>query len=519
MIKKNVNRSVKSLDFILPAPVGGLNKKDPLSDMPQNDAVVMENYIPMNSVVQLRPGYEKYVSLGDFVNGKKVETLCSCHMENKSKMIAVYDGYAYDVSTASARRFENVQFSRSLCQTVCYRGHLYFMNGADTPKVYYIDDQQAEHFEDWGFVGEGLPSHNIVSAGVSHEFLWFIEQNSTHAWVSEVAGNIAGTLKLFDVAQILKWGGHLMAVFNWTIDGGEGLDDYTCLISSEGELLIYQGYNPNDANHFTLMGSYKFSKPIGYQCVLPLKGDVIIISEDGYLPLSQVLSANNTPGTLAAFSDKINNLVMERAALYKKNDGWQGIIYPKKGYGIFNVPVSNTFEQHVVNLQTGAWCVFKNIRSFCWCLYDENLFFGTDCGICRFDKGYSDNGLAIEGRIEQAYTNLGTNALKKITLIKPRVKATGNFLLVIGTDMDFEDRKISDSVQMEFENKKFAVWNQAVWNADFWQSSGKGKIQGKWIANSATGFKASVVFETKTNANDIQWYETALRMETGTGIL
>lgn len=519
MIKKNVNRHVKSSDVILPAPVGGLNKKDPLSDMSPTDAIVMDNYIPMNGCVRLRPGYEKYVSLGNFESSRKVETLSCYNITGKTKMIAVYGSKAYDVSNPTVHQYENVNFSVSRCQTLLYRGHLYFMNGTDTPKVFYIDDQDQEHFEDWNFSADDLPAHKIISGGVSHEFLWFIEQNSTNVWVSSVAGNISGTLTLFDVGQILKWGGYLVAVFNWTIDGGEGLDDYTCLLTSEGEVLIYKGYNPNDADHFTLMGSYKISKPIGYQCVLPFHGDVIIICEDGYMPLSQVLSSNNAPVAVAAFSNKINDLVMERASLYKKLSGWQGIIYGKKGYGIFNVPVANTFEQHVVNVKTGAWCRFTNIRAFCWCLYDGHLFFGTDNGICIFDKGYSDDGLAIEGTIKQAYTSLGTSALKKITLIKPRLKTIKNLTLIIGTDMDFEDRKISDFVRLNFEDKKYAVWSTSLWNTASWQSFENKKIQGQWIANSATGFKASVVFQTKTNENDVQWFETALRSEVGTGIL
>ena len=519
-MKKNVNMFVKSSDVTLPAPTGGLNKKDPLSDMVLTDAVVMENYIPVSGAVKLRPGYDKYVTLGEFTSSQKVETLCSYSAFGHTKMIAVYGGQAYDVSTSEIKKFENVSFEVSRCQTLLYRGHLYFMNGADTPKVYYIDDEDQEHFENWNFSSlSEIPARKIINGAVSHEFLWFVEQNSTNAWVSSVAGNVSGELTLFDVGQILKWGGYLVAVFNWTIDGGEGVDDYTCLLSSEGEVLIYKGYNPNDADHFTLMGSYKISKPIGYQCVLPYKGDVIIICGDGYMPLSEVLNSNNAPNTTAIFSEKINPLVMERSSLYKNLKGWQGIIYSKKGYGIFNVPVAGTFEQHVINLQTKAWCVFKNIRAFCWCLYHENLYFGSDNGIFKFDSGHSDNGLPIEGKIRQAYTNLGTNHLKKITLIKPVVKATKNLALLIGTDMDFEYRKISGSVKLDFENQSDAVWNKTLWNETLWQTSTDGKIQGKWVANSASGFKISVVFETKTSALDVQWYETALRMETGTGIL
>ena len=160
-----------------------------------------------------------------------------------------------------------------------------------------------------------------------------------------------------------------------TVDGGTGIDDYTCLLSSEGEVLIYKGYNPNDASNWTLMGSYKLSKPIGYQCVMQYQGDVVLITQEGYIPLSKALSTNNTGFSSVAFSDKISGLVSERARFYKDFEGWQSLIYTKRGYGIFNVPLGEQFEQHVINVATGSWCRFTNIRAFCWCLHGSCSFF------------------------------------------------------------------------------------------------------------------------------------------------
>ncbi|HCU59132.1 MAG TPA: hypothetical protein DIC64_04035 [Alphaproteobacteria bacterium] len=516
---KMISRRGKSADFILPAPVGGLNKRDPIISMNQTDAMEMDNYMPLQNSVQLREGYEKYALIGGFEKTKKVETLVSYHTAQTSRMIAVFGGKAYRVTKENAIRYENVAFAKSRCQTVQYQNRLYLMNGVDAPKVYFVDENDAEHFENWAFEGENLPENQIISAAVSHEFLWFVEKNSTRAWVSTVAGNIAGTLKAFDVAQVLKWGGCLQAVFNWTVDGGQGIDDYTCLLSSEGEVLIYKGYNPNDADNWTLVGSYKLGKPVGYQCTMAYQGDVVIICEDGYVPLSKALSANNAGTSTIAFSDKIKGLVSERIGAYKNLEGWQSLIFGKKGYAIFNVPVANSFEQHVININTGAWCKWTNIRAFCWCLYDGELYFGSDNSVFKFGGTYSDNGMAIEGKVMQAYSDLGTNVLKKIPLLKPKIKSSKNFKLKIWTNMDYEDEDTDYYVNIGEKETLTARWNEAKWNEALWQSGKTRRMQGQWVANSATGFKASVVFKTSTSANLIEWFETGLRVETGTGIL
>ena len=289
-----VNRNVKSRDYILPAPIGGLNRRDSLAAMPPQYAIVMDNYIPMDNKIILRSGYNSYVNLGTFVFSTEeksaktgVRTLVSYKKPNDNRLIALYNRKAYNVSSPESIKEFGVEFSSVRCQTVQYKNYLYFMNGLDTPKVFYIDDSDVEHFEDWGFTSESLQPARIVAGAVSKEFLWFVEKNTLKAWYSATAGSIAGELKAFDLSQISKYGGELVAIANWTIDGGVGIDDLTAFITSEGEVLVYSGSNPDDANDWAVKGSYKMSKPIVYKCVLPYQGDIVIISEDGYIPLSK----------------------------------------------------------------------------------------------------------------------------------------------------------------------------------------------------------------------------------------
>lgn len=215
--------------------------------------------------------------------------------------------------------------------------------------------------------------------------------------------------------------------------------------------------------------------------------------------------------------------MLDRTANNKDKEGWQGIIYSKKGYGIFNVPVSQQFEQHVININTGAWCRFTNIRAFCWEEFENKMFFGSDDSVFLFDNSYSDNGVLIEGHIEQAYTNFGTDQLKKVVLLNPKTRSSTNYQLTIYTNMDFEDRNVN-----YFSN--IGTIGQTKWNEAKWSSQRQpdrhqveyaenDEIRSQWIANSSTGFKASVVFKTKTKGNVIEWYDTGIRYQTGTGIM
>lgn len=242
-----------------------------------------------------------------------------------------------------------------------------------------------------------------------------------------------------DFSALVTRGGCLQAVAGWTQDGGQGIDDLTMFITSEGEVLVYAGSDPGNADDWSLKGKYYVSRPIGYRCTFQYRGDVVMISEDGYVPLSQVipLAQGGTAGL--AYSDKIRGLVLERVRDNKNLPGWQGIIYPRGGYALFNVPVRKQFEQHVINLSSGAWCRFTNILSLCWGLLSGRLYFGSETGVYLFDEGYSDNGLHIMGNIHQAYSDFGCGNLKKVQMINPRTKSSTRFALNIYVNTDFDD--------------------------------------------------------------------------------
>ena len=519
MQQRVVTRLSKSVSCTLPAPLKGLNVRDSLADMDVGFAIVMDNYIPLDTRVMLRPGYTEYIKTTD-----KVRTLCEYIKGNTHRFLAVIGNKIYNISSRTApAAYDGITLTEGYCQTAQYKNYLYFVNGVDVPKAYYIDDEGVEHMANWGFSATNLEPEKIVNVSVSKQRLWFVEKNTLRVWYPETAGNISGTLQCFDLAQVCRFGGHLVAVANWTQDGGQGIDDLTVFITSEGEALVYSGDNVNSATDWKLRGSFKINRPIGYLCVVSFQGDVVIISEDGYVPLSKALPMEQANASQFSFSDNIRGLILDRTAKYSNSNGWQGLIYGRRGYGIFNVPVAGQFEQHVINTSTGAWCRWTDIRSLCWGLFNGRLYFGSDAGVFLFDEGWSDNGVAISGAVAQAYNDLGITSLKKILLLNPRTRSSSPFALVIYTNMDMEERSIE--YEESIGSSGLTKWNKAKWSSLIepsgakWSTSNGNLIRSQWIANSSTGYKVSLVFKTKTRGTSIEWFETGIRFQRGEGVL
>ena len=512
-------RNNKSVSITLPAPIKGLNCRDSVADMEAEYALTMDNYIPSDTKVSLRNGYTRYAEFS-----APVSSLIKYISGVYSRLFAVSGHKVWDITHInSIQAIGTSDISNDNFQSAQYKNYLYFVNGTNTPKVFYIDEQGQEHFGNWGFSGTGLAADKIIGVSVSKQRLWFVEKDTLKVWYPQTAGNISGALNCFDLAQVCRYGGTLLAVANWTQDGGQGIDDLTAFITSEGEVLVYSGSDVNNADDWKLRGSYKISRPIGYQCCVQYQGDVVVISIDGYIPLSKALPLDKANAAQIAFSDAIRGLVADRTQKYAARSGWQGVIYGRGGYGVFNVPVANDFEQHVINVNTGAWCRFTGIRSFCWCEYKSRLYFGSDNGVYLFDEGYTDNGTPISGKVVQAYNNLGTERLKKIQLLNPRTKSSSPYNLVIYTNMDMEEQEVEYMENIGLMGSR--RWNVMKWSSSensvgsYWGNSGKTLLRSQWIANSATGYKASLVFKTKTKGTQIEWYETNILYEIGNGVL
>ena len=82
----------------VPAPIGGWNARDSVAEMNPLDAVVLNNFFPTPSQIQLRKGYTQYAT---GITGQ-VDTLMQYSGGSSSKLFAAAGSTIYDVSTTGA---------------------------------------------------------------------------------------------------------------------------------------------------------------------------------------------------------------------------------------------------------------------------------------------------------------------------------------------------------------------------------------------------------------------------------
>ena len=133
MLNRAVNRAQ---NYILPAPVGGLNQRDNLDTMPLTDAIVMDNYYPSETKVCLRGGYKLYA-----LGGKKIktETLMNFNFPNHNRLFAAADGKIFNITSGYDEvEYENLQSND--WHFVQLRNRFLLVNGVDEPLTYMQDE-------------------------------------------------------------------------------------------------------------------------------------------------------------------------------------------------------------------------------------------------------------------------------------------------------------------------------------------------------------------------------------------
>lgn len=286
----------------------------------------------------------------------------------------------------------------------------------------------------------GVTSSNLVHVAVHKKRLWFTEINSTTAWYLPTEA-VAGAATSFALGSHFSEGGYLVGIASWTRDGGAGADDFLAFISSRGQIAIYQGTDPDSALTWDLVGVFKVGIPIGRRCFANWGADVLLITETGVVPLSQMLGVDSSRQELLAISKNIAPSINAAVRSYGSNFGWELNVYPRSTRIMLNIPTTegSAAKQYVMNTLTGAWCEFDGINALCWITFNGLQYFGgSDGTVYLSDSGSTDNGTTITATGQTAWQAFGSpGLLKRFTMVQPLVRTQGTSRPAVGISVDF----------------------------------------------------------------------------------
>ena len=493
---------------VIPAPVGGLNTLDPEAAMDPIYATRLDNWWPDRGRVVTRAGSVVRVNIsGESAN---IGTLHVWASGSSQKLLGFSDSTLYDLSAiTSATSLVTTGITSGRWSAANMNGHAVFCNGVDAPLRIDGDGAVAEH----GLSGTGLTPANLETVTVHRGRLYFSQKDSSKVWYG-AADAVTGALTSFDVGGVVPEGGRVRAIGSVSLDTGAGPDDLLAIWLSRGHVLLYHGGDPAGSS-WALQGTYLLPPVIGDRPLVKLGGDLVAITDAGYVPLLQFMRSGREQRSLA-LSDKIAPTVAEAVALHRNDTGWEAVYYPPKNWLIFAVP-GPTGIQHVMNTTSRAWCRFVGMTACSWAVFKDRLFFGCSGGrLFEAAVGGTDYGTRIHRVARCAFNYLGSPYDKRFALMRPHLLNEGATAdVAFGLAVDFaEDLPDLHAVALADEGTQ---WDTALWDAFSW-SAGRTEYR-RWSQSRTAGAAVSPVIECYSSSGDISWFSTDVQYDQVAGTL
>jgi hypothetical protein len=511
----------------IPAPIGGLNLRDSWANMPDTDAVILDNWVPQPTWVEQRPGTLTWATFtGDCETVMAYQGLTANKLfaaVNNAGVYSIFDitaggaagspvvgGAGNVVQALTSTQFDFTHFGTAVNELIC-------VNGKDTPV---------------GFNGTAWATITLTgTAGVPllvcgyAGFVFYGMANTFNVYYPAVNG-FSGACTLLPLAQLFLMGGSLQAIAAISVDNAGGINDYIAFISTQGEVLLFTGTNPAQASTFVLSAHFRIGRPLanGRRAFTKVGFDLACLTEDGCVMLSQAMltersQLNNT------LTDKIRKGITDAAAANGTLFGWQLVLYPLNHKIIVNVPTAAegsgfTAYQFVMNTLNGSWCTYgfynSPLNAYCWEVQLDTIFFGTHGKVIQAEYLNTDDGFGITMDVQQAFSYFGSKEqLKLWKLARVVMNANAGINLTIAINTDFQTTN-APPVPLISSNTN-ALWNVSYWSTPTYWSQGA-VLYRNWQGIGGVGFAAGLRIRLKLLNAIAQWQSTDYVYEYG-GVL
>lgn len=337
----------------------------------------------------------------------------------------------------------------------------------------------------------GVATDEIDHVNVYKNRLW-LTNRTTNAYALATDAITGATAYTIALAGVYRRGGYIMATASWSFDAGNGPAEVIAFISSEGEIAVYQG-DPSETT-WGIIGLYDCSPMLGKNAFLKVAGDILLVTEIGLVPLSQVKNKDPAALAIAAISRNIQPDWQAEAAA-RCSLPWEIVKWASRNIAYVTCPVAGDESVtppicFAVNLETGAWCKVTGWNTRCMILHDDLVYFGTNGGtVMQADITGADDGELIYYAYLGNADHLGAlGQYKTVTQARAVFRARAEFNPLIDTLTDYETTLPTYPSAATITSVS-SDWDVGLWDVAQWDAATETfTVQTYWVSVGKSGF-------------------------------
>ena len=475
----------KAWDVEFEAPTRGMvtnqNQAKPIS----KTALWLSNFFPTRTGLKPRGGTAKHATIGSTA----VKAMFKYESGTTERLFAAHATAVYDITspgdpdvapTAAISSLTGGEWSTAQI-AVSGGDYLVMVNGADTPR-----DFDGTTWSSSSMTGSGLTTSDLIHVWAYNSRLFFIESGSMEFWYLGV-GNYTGTLSSYSLQGIFKKGGSLFMGGTWALDAGDGLGDFCIIISTKGEVAIFEGTDPSSASTWTLKGTYEIAEPLGKNAWMKAGGDFLVATVEGIIPISQAIRKDPAALSLSAITNAIEPTWLEEVA-DRRSLPFDITRWNEGNLAMVSTPGSGGQSDlcFIVNLETGGWTTY-DWNAQCAAVYNERLYWGDDSGrIYEAENGGSDDGALYTCQMSLPFYSITRrNSLKTATLARAFFTSRRAFTPQLSLSSDYE--RGFPSAPSSPANNAVAVWDSGLWDTAVWDATSDESATTNWVEIEGEG--------------------------------
>jgi len=510
---------------------------DPLGAMPPQDALVLQNLVPGDLGVSLRKGYVEWAK--NIGGGNPVRSVIPFDGQpadgSEDRLFCTTQVGIFDVSAQGTDAPANeITPWVSVTSEAGFGVYTQLTSDNGETWLFYADGEHGLHSyrestDTWaaatGFTyADGVtpfPVADVRFVLMHKQRLWVALKDQSDVYYTETPAAVAGNMIKFTMGSKYVNGGLTVGMYAWTIDGGDGVDDYFVSVSRAGDVLVYRGADPTTDPNWSLVGSWFIGEiPNTRRIAAEYGGDLYLLSSYGLTSVRDLLSGVESASINSSPSRKIAPLLRPQIRANIDRPEWQIIAHPGDALMLiatpYNLNQENSALQYVQHIDSKAWGTWLNVPINCAAPWVGEMYFGTKAGQVFKYTGTVDGSLldgtpGIEinfGGLTSFHVVGDPTVWKRMGMVRSMGNSSADVFINMKSVYDYNVQSNAPAPASSL-GEPLPLWDSAIWDSAVWAGGVTGSVDLRGGSNM--GRMMAVAFRGYSNKGftlasfDISW--------------
>jgi hypothetical protein len=289
----------------------------------------------------------------------------------------------------------------------------------------------------------GVDPETFDGVLIHHDRPYFWRENGDLEFYYGDVGAVQGPLSRFPLGRLGNITGKMVAMASLTIDAANNLNDSLCVVTSSGNIVVYEGLDPGDPQDWRLSARVKSAPPISKFGFVKVGGDIWMLTASGLVSIVDSIRR----GVLALVGNVSRPVASGIRDLIATGQGeWQLHISADGAQVILNRYHDGDAVQFIYHPENQVWETATYPAKY-WHNKGLKTQFTTSTGVMATLGEPSDNSQVVTAVWESGWFNLRRSS--EIKWVRPTIiaKKPLEVRLVVLSDHDSTQTDIDEAEQ------------------------------------------------------------------------